>query len=289
MLAVCGASGNLGGRTLRHLVGRVDASRVVALSRTPDRIPEVGVETRVADFSDPDGLLRAFDGVERLLIISLDAIAGRVPKHANALDAAAKARVGHVVYTSVARAGEPGNPVRVVPDHRDTERLLASSGPAFTALRFNVWPEMLTYLGIAQRAVAAGRLPGNAGDGRVGYITRDDSAAVAAAVLADGGCEGQLLEVTGPAAVRDADIAEALTEATGRLVRHEPVTDEEMPVRLTALGMPAPLAEAWTEAGIARREGWFDVMTHAAERLTGRRPTSIAEFFAAERATLLAT
>ena len=286
MLAVCGASGNLGGRTLRHLVERVDASRVVALSRTPDRISEVGVETRVADFSDPDGLVRAFDGVERLLIISLDAITGRVPKHANALDAAAKAGVGHVLYTSVARAGEPGNPVQVVSDHRDTERLLASSGLTFTALRFNVWPEMLTYLGITQRAVAAGRLPGNAGDGRVGYITRDDSAAVAAAVLADGGCEGQFVEVTGPAAVRETDIAEALTEATGRLVRHEPATDEELPMR-SPMGMPAPLAEAWSRHRAPG--GLVDVLTHAAERLTGRRPTSIAEFFAAERATLPAT
>jgi NAD(P)H dehydrogenase (quinone) len=281
MYAVCGASGKLGGRTLGYLLERVDPAQVVALSRTPDRIPEGGVETRAADFSDPDGLVRAFDGVERLLIISPNASSGRVPQHANAIEAAAKAGVAHIVYTSTTRAGEPGNPGEVVPDHRDTERLLATAGPAFTALRFNIWTETLTLAGIAQRAVADGVLPGNAGDGRIGYVTRDDCAAVAATVLAEGGSEGQLLEITGPEAVTDEDVAAALTEVTGRSVRYAPVGDDELTAWLVAAGTPPVLAETLTDVGVARRGGWLDVVTHAAERLTGRRPTSVAEFLAA--------
>ncbi|MBO2449404.1 NAD(P)H-binding protein [Actinomadura barringtoniae] len=287
MIAVCGASGNLGGRTLRHLLDRVDADRVLALSRTPGRVT-APVAARAADFGDPAGLVRAFEGVERLLLISVDAVTGRVPLHANAVEAAAQAGVEHVVYTSTVRAGDPGNPSGVAHDHRETERLLAGSGLRFTSLRFNVWPEMLTYLGVAQRVVASGELPSNSGAGGVGYIGRDDSAAVAAAVLAEGGSEGQFLEVTGPAAVTDAELADVLADATGRPVRHRPATDAEMPSLLIAQGMPAPLAEAWTGAGIVRRNGWFDVVTHAAERLTGRRPASLSDLLVQDRPALLA-
>ncbi|MFD0684985.1 NAD(P)H-binding protein [Actinomadura fibrosa] len=287
MLAVCGASGHLGGLTLRHLVERVDASRVVALSRTPDRVPDVGVRARAADFADPTGLVRALDGVERMLIVSVDAMTGRMPLHGAAVDAAAKAGVGHVVYTSTPRAGEPGNPVPVVADHRDTERLLAESGLTFTSLRFNVWPEVLTYVGVAQMAVASGELPSSAGDGRVAYLGKDDSAAVAAAVLAEGRCQGELLEVTGPAAVSDAELAAVLGDVSGRPVRHLPVPESEVAGRLTAQGMPEPLAQAWASSDAARRDGWFDVVTHAVERLTGRAPATLTDHFTANRASLL--
>ncbi|WP_131741812.1 SDR family oxidoreductase [Actinomadura roseirufa] len=287
MLAVSGASGHLGGLTLHHLVQRVDASHVVALSRTPDRVPGLGVRTRTADFSDPGGLVRALDGVERLLVISVDAITGRVPLHANAIEAATKAGVRHVVYTSTPRAGDPGNPSAVARDHRETEGLLAESGLAFTSLRFNMWPTMLTYLGVAQRAVASGTLPSNAGDGRVGYLGKDDGAAVAATVLADGGSDGQFLEVTGPAAVSDAELAGVLADVSGRPVRHVPASGEEVVSHLAGHGVTEPFARAWAANGVVRHDGWFDVVTHTVERLTGRTATTVADHFISERKALL--
>jgi NAD(P)H dehydrogenase (quinone) len=191
-------------------------------------------------------------------------------------------------FTSFTRAAEPGNPNRHIADYAATEKILADCGLPFTALRFNLWPETLTQIAVAPRAVATGALPSNAGDGRVGHITRDDSAAVAAAVLADGGNQGQLLEVTGPEAVTDADIAAALTEATGRPVRYEPVNDQQIAQALIAHGIPEPFAQPWSTDGIAKRDGWFDITTHAVQRLTGRPATSITEFFIAHRAQLIA-
>lgn len=149
-------------------------------------------------------------------------------------------------------------------------------------------PEVLTDMRVTTGAVAAGTLFSNAGAGRVGYLTRDDSAAVAAAVLAGGGSEGQILEVTGPAAVSDAELADALAEATGRPVAWREVDDEELVSALAGQGVPEPVAHAWSMTGPWRRDGWFDVTTHAAERLTGQRPASLTKFFAAHRAELLA-
>ncbi|MFC8202268.1 NAD(P)H-binding protein [Streptomyces sp. NPDC057298] len=286
MIAVSGASGNLGSATVRHLVQHTDAARVLALSRTPDRNTDLGVRARRADFDEPNALVRALDGVERLLIISIGTD-GRLPKHARAIEAAAKAGVGHVLFTSITRAGDPGHPNPLVPDYGATERLLAESAMPFTVLRFNVWVEMLTLVGVAPRAVATGVLPSNSRDGRIGHITRDDSAAVAAAVLAEGGSQGEILEVTGPEAVTDADIAAALTEATGRRVRYEEVSDVVHPQRLLDQGLPEHFAHAWSAAGIAKRQGWYDITTHTVQRLTGQPATSITDHFAAHRAELV--
>ncbi|MEV4578714.1 NAD(P)H-binding protein [Nonomuraea jabiensis] len=281
MIVISGASGQLGRLTVKHLLQRVDAARVVALTRTPDAVAGLGVATRYADFDDPASLPSAFEGAERLLMISMGSFDGVPGGHVNAIEAAAKAGVGQVIYTSFTRAGEPGQPQALIQNHKETERLLAESGLTFTALRFNQWPEMWNLVGVPALAVATGVLPSNSGDGRVGHITRDDSAAVAAAVLAEGGCEGQLLEVTGPEAVTDTDVADALAQVTGRPVRCEPVSDADLAAVLSERGMPETYVQGWTGLGAYKRAGWFDVTTHAVERLTGRKPASIADYFAA--------
>ncbi|MER7377952.1 NAD(P)H-binding protein [Streptomyces lanatus] len=286
VIAVTGASGNLGSLTVRHLIQRTDAARVLALSRTPERSADLGVKTCHGDFDEPHAMVRALDGVERLLIISIGT-SDRLPRHARAIDAAAKAGVGHVVFTSLTRAGDPGHPSPLVPDYGATERLLADSGLPFTVLRFNVWVEMLTLIGVAPRAVATGVLPSNSRDGRIGHLTRDDSAAVAAAVLAEGGSQGEILEVTGPEAVTDTDIAAALTEATGHRVRCEDVSDAEQPQRLLDQGIPEHFAHAWSTSGIAKRNGWYDITTHTVQRLTSELATPVTDYFAAHRAELV--
>ncbi|MEV0612401.1 NAD(P)H-binding protein [Nonomuraea sp. NPDC050404] len=286
---VSGASGQLGRLIVGHLLQRVDAARVVALSRTPEAVSGVGVAARHADFDDPAGLAGAFEGAERLLMLSVGAFGGAPRGHVNAIEAAVKAGVGHVIYTSFARAGEPGQPQPLIQNHKETEHLLAESGLTYTALRFNQWPEMWNLVGVPALAVSTGVLPSNAGDGRVGHVTREDSAAVAAAVLAEGGCEGQLLEVTGPAAVTDADVADALAQVTGRPVRCEQVSDEDLAAVLSGRGLPEMYVQGWTGLGAYKREGWFDVTTHAVERLTGRHPMSIADYFASQHPEALTT
>jgi NAD(P)H dehydrogenase (quinone) len=284
MIVVTGASGNLGRKIVEELITRVDAAGVTAVSRTPEKIADLRVRTRQAGFGDLEG---ALDGAERLLLMGLPQSPDRLHLHHEAIRAAVRAGVGHIVYASVTRAAEPGNPVGVVADHGATERLLAQAGVPFTALRFNTWPEVLLMIGIARLSVATGVLLSNSGDGRTGYVTRDDSAAAAAALLAEGGHQGQLLEITGPAALTDEDLAETLAEATGRPVAHRAVDDSDMPKALVEQGFAEPLAAAWTAHGPARRAGWFDVTTHAFQRLTGRPPVSAGEFFAAHRTALL--
>jgi NAD(P)H dehydrogenase (quinone) len=289
MIVVSGASGQLGRRTVEYLRDRVDAGRVVALSRTPERLADLGVVTRHADFDDPAGLPAAFDGAERLLLISTDAVGQpgvRVRQHTSAIEAAAKAGVGHVLYTSFVRTTEPGNPAFVAADHAGTEQALVDSGLPYTVLRENIYLDLQLFS--LPGAVAAGVLATNDGDGATAYLTRDDIAAVAATVLAEGGYENQRLDLTGPAAVTQSEIASILSEVTGVPVRYQPLTDEQAVAGMVEhAGMPEPIAQAYATFGRAAREGWLNGVTDVVEQVSGRRPTSVAEFLAANRAALL--
>lgn len=283
MIGVTGVGGQLGRLVVGELLERVDAARIVGLSHSPERLDDLPIASRQADFADRDGLVKAFDNLDGLLIISLPPLPERGTLQANAVAAAATAGISHLVYTSFTRAGEPGNPVSVVPEHRETERLIADSGLPSTVLRFNMWPQMLLMLGTATGAVAKGTLLSNAGDGRVAYVTREDSAAVAAAALADGLAIGELLEVSGPAAVSDAEFAAILTEVAGTLVRHQDVDDDTALSAWLADGLPERYAQALVANGEARRAGWYELTSHAVQRLTGKPPTQLADFLITHR------
>lgn len=288
-LIVSGASGQLGRRTVQLLRERVDASRIVALSRTPEKLADLGVTTRASDFNDPASLRRSFDGAERLLLVSTDDLrpgGHRLKQHTNAIEAAVTAGVGHVLYTSAPRATDPGNDAPITPDHAATEQLLALCGLTYTALRNNLYADLL--LQSAPGAIASGVLAGNSGDGRVGYGVRDDYAAVAAALLAEGGHENETLELTGPESLSAAAVAAILSDLTGRPIRYQPQTDEEARASLQAFGLPAPVAAIYADLGRATRDGWFDLTTTLVETLTGRPSTTVETFLAANRTALMA-
>jgi NAD(P)H dehydrogenase (quinone) len=282
MIAVTGASGQLGRLTVRLLLERVDAARVIALSRTPEAVEDLGVVTRLADFDDPDGLVTAFDGVERLLLVSTNVFATtgrRVRQHTGAVRSAVKAGVGHVLYTSLAGAGDPAHPAADAADHRATETALAESGLAYTVLRNSMYTQLIL-MGL-DIALTSGMLVDNSGYGATSYVTREDCAAVAAAVLAQGGYEGQRLEVTGPRALTLVEIAALITEFSGVPVRYLPVTDEETVAALVAYGMAEPAARLFATIGKSTRDGYTNVVTDVVERITGRRAMSVADFLAA--------
>jgi NAD(P)H dehydrogenase (quinone) len=279
MIALTGASGRLGRLVARMLIERVDAGRVVALSRTPQALAGIRVAAREVDFDHPHTLPRALDGVERLLLISTNVLSPtdrRVRQHGNAVRAAAAAGVGQVLYTSIARADDGEHPASVAADHRATEFALAEAGVPFTVLRNSPYTQ-LVLMGI-ESMLAGGILLDNNGDGATSYITREDCAAVAAEVLAHGGHHDAVLEVTGPQALTQFDIAALITEFSGVPVRYEPISDEATIADLVAAGMGEPEARQFATIGTAIRNGYTSLVADTVERITGRPPTSVAEF-----------
>lgn len=279
-IGVTGTSGQFGASVAAELVGRVGVGNVVALSRTPKELP--GLETRRADFDDPAGL--AFDGLDRLLVVSTDRIGHRRAQHRNAVAAAVRAGVGHVFYTSALGADVPGNPSPVVPDHADTERALRDSGLPYTVLRNGVYTEAL--LLAVRPAVAAGVYATNGGTGATSYVTRGDLAAATAAILADPADPGRVLELTGAEAVTGADVAAILSGLADREVRFQPLTDEVIEAGMTRAGLPPEAVAMAVGVGRATREGHLGRVTDTVGRRLGRPPVSTAEFLASHRSAI---
>lgn len=286
VLAVTGISGRLGQQVIRLLLERASwpPHRLIATTRTPERhasLSSAGVSVRLADFDDPATLSDAFAGAERLLLISTDTVDGsgrRVMQHRHAIEAARRAGVRHIVYTSLLHA-EDARPSPVTADHVATERLLAESGIDHTILRHAFYHDML--FAVLGDAAISGRFLSAANTGRVPYVAREDCALVASAVLCDSFDGTRTLEVTGPEAL-DADcLAQIATSVFGRPIHVIAVDVQQRTHTLMERGTPPAMAYA-----LAAIDGWIgtqamDVVSDCVQRLTGRQPTSVADFLRA--------
>jgi len=280
VLAVSGASGHLGrGVAERLLAG--GAGPVRLLTRTPDALADLaarGAEVRRVDLDDPATLRGALDGVSRLLLVSTDALDRRVEQHRAAIDEAVRAGVGHVVYTSVVNPEPSSNPAAVVETHRRTEDDLRAAGCAWTMLRNGLYAEFQAQE--ATEAAAGGKLVHNRGDGRAAYVSREDCAASAAAVLTGDGHEGRAYDITGPESLSAADLAGIYTELTGRAIAVESIDDNTFVAMLSGESGDGHLAygaRLVASFGRAIREGCFEGVSDAVQTLTGRPPRSVRE------------
>lgn len=287
-LAVTGASGHLGRRVIELLLER-QAGPIVATTRDPAKLADLmkrGVIARRADFDDPASLVEAFAGVDRLLLVSTDALdkpGRRIAQHRNAVAAAAKAGVRHVVYTS-APAPQPTSEDSLISDHYWTEQALASSKLEWTILRDNIYAEIA--LMALSHAVHGGKLFTTAQKGGRSYVTREDCARTAAAALASGWEGRRILDVTGPAPVTQDELAKLANELTGKPVVHVSVPPAGLREGLLGAGLPPMLADGLVAFDIAAAQGHHAIVTSTVQDLTGRAPTTLREFLTANRAAL---
>jgi NAD(P)H dehydrogenase (quinone) len=286
---VTGAAGHLGRLVAEQLLERLAPEELVLVTRRPEALRELrarGADVRYGDFDDPASLRDAFAGGRRMLLISTDAVGRRVRQHRAAIDAAATAGVGHVVFTSVV------NPVARNPiganawEQGETEVRLHRSGLAWTVLRFGSFAELV--LPPAATAVQNGRLITNAGDGRIVTVSRRDCAEAAAVTLTTDGHTGKTYEITGPQALSQSDLAELYADLSGEQVEVVQVSDTMLTSVLVGIGTPMSIACGISAFGRAVRQGYFDVVDPAFERLTGRPPVALREVLIAQRADLLA-
>ena len=268
-IIISGASGQLGGQAVKDLLATgVPAKNLILVSRTPDGLLEyakLGAATRFGDFARPESLSAAFAGGTRMLLISIGTGAGPRPgAHGHAIDAAKAAGVKQIAYTSWLGISK-GDNQGIAVDHVATEELLRNSGVAYTFLRNSLYMEIL--LPQAAKMVADGKATIAPREVQVGYVTRNDCAAAAAAVLATPGHDNKIYDITGPALIGVREIAAAATAATGKPVALVPADPSAPPVRSFA----GP-SLAFTSTAVAD--------------LTGRPATSIKAFLAENRAKL---
>jgi len=281
MIGITGATGQLGRLVIGELIERGLGSRIVALVRDPAKAADLaalGVGVRAADYDAPEGLVPALAGVDRLLLISGNAVGQRVAQHRAVIDTARDAGVGFVAYTSVLHADTSS--IGLAEEHRQTEAALRASGLAFALLR-NTW-YMENYLGGIAPALQFGVMMGSSGAGRIAAATRADLAAAAAAVLAGGSeHDGQTYELAGDTAFTMADFAAEIAEQSGKPVVYRDMAEADYAKALEGAGLPLPVAAMIAQSSAsAASDALFDD-SRTISRLTDRPTTSYSVAIAA--------
>lgn len=275
--AVTGSTGALGALAIQHLLSlKVPASSIVALARDAAKAAHLtaqGVQVRIADYEDPKSLQAALKGVDRLLLVSSNAVGQRFAQHKNAIDAAKAAGVKLVAYTSLNQARSSANPL--APDHKATEEYLAQSGVPHVVLRNNWYTE--NYVDDLRHAKASGVIAAAVGTGRVASATRSDYAEAAARVLTAEGQAGKVYELTGSVAWDYTELAKVATEVLGRPVAFVNQTPAERHQMLVSVGLPDGVAGFVTSLDAGIVAGTLATVSPDLEKLLGRKPTSLRD------------
>ena len=272
-IGITGASGQLGRLVVRKLKAKVRAADVVALVRTPARAADLGVSVREADYGRPEILDRAFDGIDSLLLISSSELGQRrAEQHHNAIEAAKRAGVRRIVYTSLLHADT--SPLILAGGHRGTEAGLRASGIPFTFLRNGWYTE--NYTVSIPGALAGGAFLGSAGDGRISSAARADYAEAAVAVLSSDGHDGKIYELAGDDAYSLSDLAAEISRQTGRAIPYKNLSEADYTAALRGLGLPEALAEAFASYDAGASQGALFDDSRELSALIGRPTTPLA-------------
>jgi NAD(P)H dehydrogenase (quinone) len=276
MIAVTGASGQLGRLIIQFLIERVAADQVTALVRDPGKaqdLAEQGVVVRRFDYNEPETLTAALEDVDRLLLISSNEAAIRVAQHRSVIDAAKAAGVKLLAYTSVLHADI--SILGLAADHRDTEETLKASGVPYVLLRNGWYSE--NYLASVPAAIEHGALLGSAADGRISSAPRADYAQAAAVVLTTEGQAGKVYELAGDSSYTLTELASMISQKVAKPVVYQNLPQAEFEAVLISVGLPAGLAALLADSDAAAAKGALFDESGVLGKLIGRATTPILD------------
>lgn len=259
MIAITGASGQLGRLVIDALLKTVPAANLVALVRSPEKVADLaarGVVVRQGDYGQaPEALASALQGVEKLLLISSSEVGQRAAQHRNVIHAARQAGVKLIAYTSLLHADT--SPLALAAEHVETEQLLASTGIPYVLLRNGWYTE--NYLASVPAALAHNVFIGSAGEGKVAAAPRKDYAEAAARVLTLDNQAGKVYELAGDTAWTLTELAAEVSQQSGKTVHYQNLSEADFAAALEGAGLPAPFAALLADSDIgASKGGLFD-------------------------------
>ena len=283
MIVVTGANGQLGQLVIQSLLRSVPASQIVAAVRQPAKagaLAALGVQVREADYNRPDTLDAAFAGADKVLLISSSEVGQRQPQHQNVIDAAVRAGVKLLAYTSLLKADT--SPLGLAAEHLATERALKASGLPHVVLRNGWYTE--NYLASVPAALAHGALIGSAGEGRIASAARADYADAAAAALTLPDQAGQVYELAGDSAYTLAELAAELSQATGKTIPYVNLPEADFKGALLQAGLPEPIADLLANSDTGAAQGGLYDGSGQLGHLIGRPTAALATLLRASLA-----
>ena len=275
MIVITGASGQLGRLVIQSLLTKVPASRIVAAVRNPERASDLaalGVQVRRADYTDTASLDAAFHGAEKVLLISSSEVGQRLAQHRNAIDAARRAGVSLLAYTSLLHADT--SPLGLAVEHVTTEAYLNQAGVPFVLLRNGWYTE--NYLASIPPALQHGAFIGSAGEGRIASAARADYAEAAAVALTAPDQSGKVYELAGDEAYTLAGFAAELSRQSGKTIPYVDLPESDYKAALVGAGLPEPIAGLLADSDSGASKGGLFDATRQLSALIGRPTTPLA-------------
>ena len=272
MIAITGATGQLGRFVIEALLKKVPAEEIVAAVRTPAKAADLaaqGITVRQADYSQPETLRAAFAGVDKLLLISGSEVGQREAQHKAVIEAAQAAGVGFIAYTSLLHADT--SPLGLGVEHRATEALLKASGIPFALLRNGWYTE--NYAASIPPALAHHAFIGAAGEGRIASAARQDYAEAAAEVMSREDQAGNAYELAGDDSYTLAQFAAEIAAQSGEKVDYVNLSQADFAAALKGAGLPESLAEMLADSDAGAEKGGLYNDSRQLSKLIGRPTT----------------
>jgi uncharacterized protein YbjT (DUF2867 family) len=269
MILVTTPNGKVGSEVAKQLLEQGYSVRLGAHTVKKAQAAFPQAEVAPFDFADEDKARAALVGVEALYLASPgDAQAEPVKR---VIDLAKEAGVGRVVRLSALGVEAGDNPLREV------ERYLEASGLQYTLLRPN-WFMQNYSTGSAESIRTQGRFAEPSEGAKTSFIDARDIAAVAVKALTEDGHHAQAYALTGGRAYDRYEVAEAISQATGKAVRYQPVSEAQFQEGLTSAGVSEGYVALMTGLYRAVRAGHSAAVTDTVEQVTGRVPISFEQF-----------
>ena len=276
MIAITGATGQLGQLVIEQLLNTVPANQIVAIARNPakaEALSQQGITVRQGDYADESTMTSALKGVDKLLLISSSEVGQRATQHQNVINAAKAAGVKFIAYTSLLHADK--SPLGLHVEHGATEKALAESGIPYALLRNGWYTE--NYLASAPPALEHGVFIGAAGEGKIASATRADYAAAAAKVISGDGHAGNVYELAGDHAWTLSELAAELSKQSGKNVTYQHMSEADFAAALKGVGLPAGLADMLADSDVGASKGGLFDDSHTLSKLIGRPTTPLSE------------
>jgi NAD(P)H dehydrogenase (quinone) len=276
MIVITGASGQLGRLVIEALLKTVPASSLVAAVRSPAKAQDLaarGVQVRHADYNQPDTLDTALQGASKLLLISSSEVGQRVPQHQAVIDAATRAGVQLIAYTSLLHVDT--SPLGLAAEHQATEAALQASGLPYVLLRNGWYTE--NYAASIPSALSYGVMMGSAGNGRIASAARADYADAAARVLTSENQAGRVYELAGDASYTLSELAAEVARQSGKPVRYQDMPEAQYKAALLGVGLPEGLAALLADSDVGASQGGLFDDQHQLSQLIGHATTPYAD------------
>ena len=278
MILITGATGQLGGAVIGQLLQQTAASQLAALVRDSGKaahLVEKGVTIRVGTYDDTDSLDKAMQGVEKVLLIAGGEADNALQQHQHVVDAAKKAGVRYIAYTSRSLRDRNSLANPLMERHFQTEDYIKASGLNYVLVRNSLYMDTIP-LFVGPTVLDSGIfLP--AGEGNVAFALRRELGEAIANVLLQPNWANQVYHFTGANAYSFADVASVLTQLSGKPVNYTPVGSSEFGAQLKQRGVPEPAIQTIIDFMTDVKNGQEETVSADLETSLGRKPASLRE------------